>query len=89
MFTIEKHEAEEFFFAIGEKKFSVPKLDYLPYTVIAGLADAKNAEDGIAVMNWFISEVFEKYAPGCTDGLTFGDIQTLLTAYDAACSTGE
>ena len=89
MFAIEKNEPELFYFAISDEKYSVPKVDYLPYQIIEGLYDAKNAQDGIAVMNWFVREIFEKYAPGCTEGLTFKNIQDLLTAYDSACAAGE
>lgn len=89
MFTLEKKEPEQFLFKIADAEYSVPKLNDLPYTVLEGLADARNAEDGIAVLKWYVSEIFERYAPGCTEGLSFSDMYALLTAYDAACNVGE
>lgn len=89
MFEVQSAELRNFRFAVGGKEYEIPLLRYLPYDKVRGLRDARKDGDGFDIADWYISEIFEHYAPGCTANLTYGQIEGLLMAYDTACGTGE
>lgn len=87
MFTLDSPKVQTFDFKIGEKVYSVPMANYLPYDLVRNIPTDRT--EVYAVSDWMLAEIFERYAPGCTEGLTVAQITELLTAYDKACQLGE
>lgn len=84
MFTLEKDVTEYFDFRIGKKIYKVPALKSLPYedymTFVGVLRSDGDEMKNVDVTNVIVG-IFEKYAPGCTDGLTVSQVAQLVGAY--------
>lgn len=89
MLRIEAAEPRQFRFAVNGQEYAVPLLNDMHYSMIKALAEVRSSGDSYAILDWYVSEIFEKHAPGCTEALTFDQIIALLEAYDKECSTGE
>ena len=89
MFEINSQNQRVFRFKVNGKEYSVPLLNDMPYTTIKALADVRSKGDSFAIFEWYISDIFEKHAPGSTAALTFDQAVSLLEAYDKECNSGE
>lgn len=88
MYEIQAAEPRKFEFSVNDKKYSVPLLTDMPYSVIKSLMETRGSGDSLKVSDWYIS-FFEEHAEGCTDKLSFSQLVALFEAYDKACNTGE
>ncbi len=88
MYEIQAAEPRKFEFSVNDKKYSVPLLTDMPYSVIKSLMEIRDSGDSLKVSDWYVS-FFEEHAKGCTDKLSFSQLVALFEAYDKACNTGE
>lgn len=82
MYVVEKGDAEQFEFKVGRKVYSVPKRESLPMPkfreIRKRLESAENqAEEAINAM----FDLFDEFAPGALDTLTFEQALKLVNAY--------
>ena len=82
MYKVEKSEAAQFEFQIGRKTYKVPVRESLPMPEFRAMrkriADAEEpAEEAINA----VFDLFDKYAPGALDSLTFEQAVKLCGAY--------
>jgi len=82
MYTVEKSEASEFEFKVGRKVYRVPRRESLPVPkfreIRARIQAADNqAEEAINAM----FDLFDEFAPGALDSMTFDQAMKLVNAY--------
>lgn len=89
MFTIETGEVKPFEFSVDGKEYSVPMFGDLGYQTMREFVTFSKDAAGTDVIWWFIENVFEKYAPGCSENLTANNVAQLVEAYSEASNLGE
>ena len=89
MFEVKSRNPRVFRFAVNGAEYSVPLLNDMPYATIKALADVRATGEPFKIFEWYISDVFEKFAPGSTEKLTYDQAISLLEAYDKECNSGE
>lgn len=91
MYQVETAESKTFDFKVNDAIYSVPLFECLPLKVLIAYKDmAKQNPDGIEIAQWVAENIFEAYAPGCTEMLTVGQISGLIEAYvNASSDLGE
>ena len=95
MYIVEKGEAKYFEFKSGKKIYKVPRRESLPVPKFREIrkrimAADDPAQEGIDA----IFDLFEEYAPGAFDNLTFTQALNIVNAYmsgddDEGASLGE
>ena len=83
MYALTNSEKKPFEFKIGENVYKVTQLGNLPLPLIREMRDLRTA-DGFDMAVWVIDNVFEKEAPGSTDGLTVNEAAELVGAWLSA-----
>lgn len=82
MYKVETGETTQFEFSIGRKKYAIPSRESLPMPKFRAMrkriaeADEKEEEAINAVF-----DLFDEYAPGALDSLTFEQALKLCNAY--------
>lgn len=82
MYAVEPSEAQGFEFKIGEKTYSVPRHDALPMPTFRKIRKRiQEADDpGEEGVN-ALFDLFDEFAPGALDSLTFEQAIKLVNAY--------
>ena len=90
MYQIETGESHTFEFAVDGEKYAIPTFDGLPYKLLKEYREySKGDVNGADIAMWAIDNIFEAYAPGCTDKLTIGQMYGLIDAYTTREAVGE
>lgn len=89
MFTIETGETRTFEFSIDGKEYEVPLLSELPIPTVKEFLEVRKSADGAEAAIWLAENVFEAYAPGCTEHLKTSELAALVGEYAKESSLGE
>lgn len=91
MYQVETSETKTFDFKVNDAIYSVPLFEFMPLKVLIAYKDmAKGNPDGVEIAQWVAENIFEPYAPGCTELLTVGQVVGLIEAYvNASGDLGE
>lgn len=90
MYEIVSGESTTFEFSVDGEKYAVPTFDALPYSMLREFRDyAKGDVSGADISLWAIDNIFERFAPGCTEKLTIGQLYGLVDAYVKVERLGE
>ena len=89
MFVVQDTEKKTFDFKTPAGEFAIPLLGELPIEYLIKLQELNKDDSSIAMTAWVCDEVFGKFAPGCLEGLSINQVNTLIAAYNDASSAGE
>lgn len=89
MFSIETGEVRMFEFSIDGKAYEVPLLSELPIPTVKDFLEVRKSADGADAAMWLADNVFEAFAPGCTEHLKASDLASLVGEYAKTSSLGE
>lgn len=84
MYTIEKSDGKRFEFEVDGKVYSVPMRESLPMPKFREIRKRISESDNPAeVAIDMVFELFDEYAPGVLDSLTFEQALKLVNAYSS------
>ena len=82
MYIVGKQEAQSFEFQVGDKTYSVPRRASLPVKKFREIRKRINeAEDQEEAAIDVIFDLFDEYAPGVIDSMSFEQAINLVSAY--------
>lgn len=82
MYEVEKSEAPKFEFKIGRKVYKIPRRESLPVPKFREIRKRiKNADNQAEEAIDAMFDLFEEYAPGALDSMTFEGALKLINAY--------
>lgn len=90
MYKVETSEAAQFEFEIDGKAYSIPRRESLPMPVFRKMRKRiSEAEDQAEEAINAVFDLFDEFAPGALDSLTFEQAISLASAYTNGESEGD